>query len=818
MKPNPIHRLPAPLEGAVQRLKLAAREACERAIESLGLAALAATHAFQRDGLLAAQFELNRKSALFVLTYNDAFDDRVLRELGPRLAPAAAPAPAPAAVSNWDALSLVDDRELEQQISAERFAMEIAISCEWELRELDAYVGALLTDAGGEPERNPLRPDIIGHALIRGIDAVSDSADVRKVLASELGRSLAPLLRTAYSGIVAEWRDAGVRPLGLALRVKGSRGDGAGAADARDDDGDPSRSARGSLDSRYGRSSGAGAAGSRHADAAFAASARPSIPGSMSGVATGHGSASGASFGRVDPSLMQLLRRLAQSGPVDTGGGRAVPMPGWADPGSSPAPLTNVIRAHRDELRQASSGSVDHMVIDVIGFLFDQILADPKVPPQMARQIARLQLPVLRAALGDPAFFASHRHPVRRFVNRIASLGASFDDWNDADARNFLAKVKSLVHDVVQGDFDRIDLYERQLSALEAFVAEQAAREARSAGDAPALLDEKEDQWRLRQLYAQRLEGELKDVPAPAFLRDFVARVWSQVLLRAAELDGGAGERSERLKRAGRELFLSVHAKATPAQRKVFLAELPKLMHDLIEGMNLIGWPETSRRSFFGQLMPAHAEALKSSAARPLDANLMARQVETVLERAPPTRDEVRAAGELPVLVDEIAPPALTDAEAQRVGLVDENAVDWSAAVDIDLSEPADAAEPAAAAAELPELPGLPSAAEPAPEAATGASLAEHVQIGYAYRMHVDGVWRKVRLVHVSAGRGFFLFTHGARHAQTVSLTRRMLERLCETGRFRAFEQATLLERATLRARRQLAALGSHSAPRGARA
>jgi hypothetical protein len=49
------------------------------------------------------------------------------------------------------------------------------------------------------------------------------------------------------------------------------------------------------------------------------------------------------------------------------------------------APLPNLIHAHRDELRQASRRPLDHMVIDVIGFLFDQILADPKVPPQMAR-------------------------------------------------------------------------------------------------------------------------------------------------------------------------------------------------------------------------------------------------------------------------------------------------------------------------------------------------------------------------------------------------------------------------------------------------
>ena len=45
---------------------------------------------------------------------------------------------------------------------------------------------------------------------------------------------------------------------------------------------------------------------------------------------------------------------------------------------------------HRDELRQLATGRLDHMVIDVVSSLFDQILSDPKVPPQMARQIARL--------------------------------------------------------------------------------------------------------------------------------------------------------------------------------------------------------------------------------------------------------------------------------------------------------------------------------------------------------------------------------------------------------------------------------------------
>ncbi len=73
----------------------------------------------------------------------------------------------------------------------------------------------------------------------------------------------------------------------------------------------------------------------------------------------------------------------------------------------------------------------------------------------------------------------------------------------------------------------------------------------------------------------------------------------------------------------------------------------------------------------------------------------------------------------------------------------------------------------------------------------------------------MQGQWKKVRLTWISDGRSFFIFSHGQTHKQTISLTGRTLAKMCESGRFKAFEQSELIERATMRARRQLAALGS---------
>jgi hypothetical protein len=223
LKDIPFDR--AALEAAVQRIKGAARDAVERTVESLGLAALGAQQAFQRDVLLEAQFELNRRSAGFTLAFNEAYDQRVMREAG-----SARNAPSDQTAPNWAALSLVADSEVERQISAERFGMDIAQVCDWELRELNGFIAALLGYNGTDKDLNPLRPEVIGHAMMLGIDTVSTRTGVRKTLATEMGRSLAGLLPPCYADIVADLRQAGVQPLGLSVRLPANRGGGGDAA------------------------------------------------------------------------------------------------------------------------------------------------------------------------------------------------------------------------------------------------------------------------------------------------------------------------------------------------------------------------------------------------------------------------------------------------------------------------------------------------------------------------------------------------------------------------------------------------------------
>jgi hypothetical protein len=506
-----------------------------------------------------------------------------------------------------------------------------------------------------------------------------------------------------------------------------------------------------------------------------------------------------------DAQLVALLKRLAMFNAVDRTGPSATTLQGDGALSSRPGVLPNVIASHRDELRQAATGALDHMVIDVVASLFDQILSDAKVPPQMARQIARLQLPVLRVALIDTSFFSSRRHPVRRFVNRIASLAVAFDDFGVGPGQKFHEMVRSLVDEIVSGDFDQMQQYQQKLAALEEFAADEAKSDAESVHRAPSLLDHREAELLLQQRYVQQLRAGLATAQMDDYLRDFITQVWSQSLMRVGLRHGPQSGMLKTLRATGRDLVLSVQPKGSPADRKAFLVRLPQLMKELDVGLGLIGWPDDARRDFVAKLRASQATALNQPPMRVLDYNLLSKQLEAVLATPLPSADQAPQGVSAQPILEARSTPAFTKDEAQRIGLFDETTVNWDGTVDIDVG----AAEEGGEETSLTELDinidGLPPA-EPM-EPTRGAALMDHVQVGFSYRMHFENRWHKARLAHISPGRTFFVFTHGAQHEHAISMTARMLARLCESGRLRAYENAHLIERATARARKQLAAI-----------
>ena len=884
------------IASALSRVITTADAAAEQVTLNLGTQGQSAVRTPDREVAMSLHMELRRKMATMQAVFSAVLSAKVREETTPRDVVKRQPH-----TTNWQSLSLVADHEIEDRMVAERIGQQISHACEAELRDLVAYMGSVMGLGRADEERNPLRPDIIGLASHRAIEAVTQDRDARKLLARDFGQAMAVAMPECYRTIVADFKLHGVQPVGMSLKTVDGPGNqlpgyNSGYASLRDEFRSSTAGAFDAAGSQWqdipaaaklSRDALRGAVGTSLGTAHIApglAKAGLSTRGGVSnaadplpstrGATAAEARHSGATFAPTlsaaaasDAQLMDLLRRLTflASRPTDlnyeerrvagrSGSGDGVPLsssrsgalssrPGvsgwdtqamnvpWSGVDSSVQPRAerrsglmaeNLIRSHRDELLQASSGKLDHMVIDVVGSLFDQILSDSRVPPQMARQIARLQLPVLRVALMDASFFSSRRHPVRRFVNRIASLACAFDDFSDGPGKQFLARVSELVKEIVEGDFDQVAVYAAKLEAIEGFISGQTQNEVRASG-AASLLEGKESELRIQQRYMLQLQQALQPVVLQGYLREFLSQVWSQALVIVARREGHDAASAKRLRQVAVELVMSVQPKGSLPMRKRFLMQLPGLMKDLNEGLKLIGWPDPAQKTFFGQLLPSHAESLKAPPMTELDHNMLVKQLEAIFAIAIPRTEELLRSDPMPVLEELQIERRFSAAELKQIGLVEEGTVDWSKSLDIDLS--ADTDEPAAgipisAQDDAVSTPGSFNSAaalgldinldlavaDPA-IASHGLALMDHVRLGFAYQMHLKETWQKVRLNYVSPARSFFVFTRGHKHQETISLTSRMLARMCDTGRMRAVESTYLMERATARARKQLAAM-----------
>lgn len=798
-------RLDAVLRPALGRIRGALSGVLDQAVVHLGAQAAASTSNLQRQVLMTADRELRLKAGRL----QQSFERELNNLVEGCLQSSQDTRPNSLANTDWASLSLVDNAQVERDVQADRLALSVMHACERPLEAVGSYIAGLHDDAN--PERNPLRPKLVTKALLDSLIQVGIPEDAAQAIAAQLPPLLGPALAGCYEQIAADMRGHGLQPQSMAVQKSRNSGAMPLVSDARR----PEPVALGTEPTPSRPSA-------LHARAAQALGEMFGV--TMPAPASGEGDYGGGSGGMsagapLSVDFQNLLRQISrQAGEIGkeamaaaglgVEGGHSdagLHVPGFA----GPLMAINQIRANRDELVRASGGAaLDKMVIDIVAALFDQVLSDPKVSPEMARQIARLQMPVLRVALGDMNFFNSRKHPVRRFVNRVASLSAAFDDYSQGPGADCLSRITSLVNDIVDGDFDRMDLYESKLRELEAFIEAESAQEAADSADIAALLSNKEADLRVQQRYMQIMQRELLDVELPDFLRDFLSQVWSRVQVVAATRDGVDSLLAQRMKAAGRELVLSVQPKGHPKLRQAFLLKLPSLMKDVNEGLALIQHPEPAKQAFFAELLPAHAACLKTAPTLDLTQRLLEQRLKQVESIAIPTREET-AGDSVPAPLDSLqsdhslmSTSAFTAEEIKQSGFIPEAALDsGSLDINLDLAGPTPEADPT--------LGELDINLDTPPPPAAGLQLVHHIQKGTPYHMIMQGKWQKVRLTWISEGRTFFIFNAGHLHKQTISLTGRTLARMCETGRFKAFEQAELIERATVRARKQLAALSA---------
>ncbi len=339
------------------------------------------------------------------------------------------------------------------------------------------------------------------------------------------------------------------------------------------------------------------------------------------------------------PMLGEGLARLqAGESDFDLGAGTYVQFSGI------PEGKHNVLR----DLQQSSLGKkvnqLESMTIELVAMLFDFIFETKDLPDGIKALLARLQIPVLKAAMLDGAFFAKKNHPSRLLVNALAEAGRG---WTPVMGTNdpLYSHIDALVHRILDGFSDDLAIFDEAREKLERFLAdEEQAAEANIQSTAEEI--DQHDRKEMAEVVAKsEIERRIEMYPVPNFLAWFLRQQWILTLKDVYLTHGEESEIWEQSIAMLEDLVWSVQPKRTKDDRKHLVALLPALLKRLQAAIERVEWPPEGRERFMANLVEAHAASVKPSiGSATLATASVAEQALADAEQAKAEGDEEKAA------------------------------------------------------------------------------------------------------------------------------------------------------------------------------
>ena len=318
---------------------------------------------------------------------------------------------------------------------------------------------------------------------------------------------------------------------------------------------------------------------------------------------------------QVDPmlalgSLATVVAALDRWQLVDPGLAHSSAQTTEAREGDTPDIPLNRIPWIRTAVAPQVVNPTDKITVDVIALLFDYIFRDPSIPHSLRELFARLEVPILKAALLDRTFFSDKKHPARRLLDHLASaaVGATGDDLYAAG----LVQVATNLIDGVCREF-KVDasVFSAADEKLQAFVeAEQRnAAEAFDRDVASALDAEHQEAERsaVRALVRDRLTG----IRVPFEVRGFAETVWCDYLTLVRTRDGAESPASADAVRVLDDLLWSITAKERNSQKTRLARMVPRLIKELRAGAAAVQARDERVQPFLEAVYALHMTALK---------------------------------------------------------------------------------------------------------------------------------------------------------------------------------------------------------------
>lgn len=279
----------------------------------------------------------------------------------------------------------------------------------------------------------------------------------------------------------------------------------------------------------------------------------------------------------------------------------------------SPAGVARVaddLRERSTELKKKAETKGEKATIEIVALMFQAILAEERIPPGIRVWFARLQMPVLRVALEDPDFFGTADHPARQLIDRMGSCVMGFD-VSGIQSGAMETEIKRIVQVIEQYPETGKKVYQIVFEEFQKFLS-KFLTEKGATQKVVSVAQQVEQKETLAIQYTIEMRNMLKDMPVRDEVRDFLFKVWAEVLAVAAVRKGPQHADTLVLKKSATDLIWAASAKPNRADRAKVIQDLPNLLLRLRSGMTLLAMAPSEQEGNVKRISDTLADAFMS--------------------------------------------------------------------------------------------------------------------------------------------------------------------------------------------------------------
>ncbi|MGJ7581676.1 DUF1631 family protein [Variovorax sp. RHLX14] len=245
------------------------------------------------------------------------------------------------------------------------------------------------------------------------------------------------------------------------------------------------------------------------------------------------------------------------------------------------------LRRRTSELKRRAPTTADKATVEIVALMFQAILAEERIPFSARVWFARLQMPVLRVAIAEPEFFGTLQHPARMLIDRMGSVVMGFDAAAISGSA-LEGEIRRVVQVIEQYPETGQRVFKLVFDEFVGFLGKYLTQ-SDATQRVMSVAQQVEQKETMAIQYTIELRKMLNDIPVREEIREFLFKVWAEVLAIAALKYGAQDAQTVTLKRAASELVWAASAKPNRTDRTRVIQDLPKLLQRLRSGMALLG-------------------------------------------------------------------------------------------------------------------------------------------------------------------------------------------------------------------------------------